>query len=461
MQSLSAYHDWLRSKLWPERATPVHPALRIPLRVFQTVYVVVRDLSEGQITLRAMSLVYTSLLSLVPLLAVSFSVLKAFGVHNQFEPFLLQFLEPLGPKGTEISNRIIEFVENIRVGVLGSVGLVLLFYTVISLIQKIEYAFNFIWRVPHSRGLAQRFSDYLSVILIGPVLMFTALGITASIMSATVVRELAAIEPFGTLIELAGQLIPYALVIAAFTFIYIAVPHTRVRLAAGLVGGVVAGVLWETAGWGFAFFAVASTKYAAIYSSFAILIMFMIWVYLSWIILLVGAQVSFYVQNPRFLTPHRKEFRLSNDLKERLALTVMALVGRSHYYDQPRWTAESLAEHLGFPVELIARVVGILENGGFIVESCDRERGYVPAHDIETIKLTVLLDVVRRDGDESVPGRGMAVSLPEVDATSERIVQAVDATLAQETVKSLVLAEGAEVVSGPAEERTVSDRARS
>ena len=144
------------------------------LHLVRFLYVLGRDLLEGQLTLRAMSLVYTTLLSLVPLLAISFSVLKAFGVHNQMEPFLFQFLAPLGDKGLELGREIIGFVENVKVGVLGSLGLGMLVYTVISLLHKIELSFNFIWRVNQARSIAQRFTEYLSVLVIGPFLVFSA-----------------------------------------------------------------------------------------------------------------------------------------------------------------------------------------------------------------------------------------------------------------------------------------------
>jgi len=216
------------------------------LRIFQAV---ILDLKSGHLTLRAMSLVYTTLLSLVPLLAVSFSVLKGFGVRNQLETALNNMLAPLGAQSAEITQYIIGFVNNVKVGVLGALGLGLLLYTVISLVQKIESAFNFTWRISTSRNLAQRFSDYLSVILVGPVLVFTAMGITGTISNSDILTSLTSIAPLGFLISIASKLLPYILVIAAFTFIYILVPNTRVRFKSALVGGLIAGILWETTGW--------------------------------------------------------------------------------------------------------------------------------------------------------------------------------------------------------------------
>lgn len=144
----------IKRTLWDVDVAALPPARSLAVRFFRVVYVVLRDLLEGQLTLRAMSLVYTTLLSMVPVLAISFSVLKGFGVHNQVEPLMLKFLEPLGEKGVEITAQILGFVENMRVGVLGAVGLGLLIYTVISLMQKIERAFNFIWHVKRLRPLA-------------------------------------------------------------------------------------------------------------------------------------------------------------------------------------------------------------------------------------------------------------------------------------------------------------------
>ncbi len=369
-------------------------------RAVRTLYAVGRDLTQGQITLQAMSLVYTTLLSLVPLLAVSFSVLKGFGVHNQVEPVLLNVLEPLGEKGEEITRQVIGFVENVRIGVLGALGLGLLLYTVISLIQKVERAFNFTWRVEHHRRFAQRFSDYLSVILIGPVLVFSALGATASVMSTSIVQSLSAIEPFGSLIEFGARLVPYFFIIAAFSFVYVFVPNTRVRVASALTGALVAGVLWQTVGWVFAAFVVTSTKYTAIYSGFAILILFMIWLYLAWLILLVGASIAFYHQHPEYLTSRQRVIQLSSRLRERLVLLGTALIGKAHYEGEPPPSVEGLARQLRVPSQALEDVLAPLENGGLLTTTAADRLTYVPARAPETVAVKDLLDTVRRAGED-------------------------------------------------------------
>ena len=413
----------------------------VPIQVVRIIHTLVRELADGQLSLRAMSLVYTTLLSLVPLLAVSFSVLKGFGVHNQIEPLLLNVLAPLGEKGVEITTRILGFVENIKVGVLGSIGLAFLIYTVVSLIQKIERAFNYTWRVEQSRNMASRFSDYLSVILVGPVLIFTALGITATVMGSSVVHELMTMEPFGELIRLSVRLVPYILVIGAFTFIYVFVPNTKVRLGPALTGAVVAGVLWETTGWVFALFVVSSTKYTAIYSSFAILMVFMIWLYLSWLILLVGASVAFYAQHPQSAGLLQRELFMSNRLKERLALMCMYLVTKRHLQGGTPWDAGTLARKMSMPTRPTEKILHALEDAHLVILTSGEPPAYVPARDPGAIEIREVLEMVRKTDETPHLGPARLPNIPSLDSILRSVDEGVQDVLASRTFKDLAEAD--------------------
>lgn len=408
------------------------------IQILKTVIALIKDVASGQLTLRAMSLVYTTLLSLVPLLAVSFSVLKAFGVHNMIEPLLDNFLKPLGPEGIQISANIITFVENMKVGVLGSLGLAMLFFTVISLIQKIEDAFNSIWHTGQSRSFLERFSEYLSVILIGPVLVFSALGLTASMVSTTFAQKMIAIEPFGTAFYLAGLIVPYFLIIAAFTFVYMFVPNTKVRFRSALLGATLAGICWKTAGWGFALFIANSVQYNAIYSSFAILIIFLIWMYLSWLILLLGAQIAFYSQHPEFIHLQKEQPTLSNRMKERLGLLLIFLIGESHYHAQSLWTLEALTKKLKLPAILIEKVLEILLLNGFIAETKESPARYMPAKDSEQIGLEEVMSTLRRANEEGLHNDEQYITQPEVDWVIAQASAAASEALKGQTLRDLV-----------------------
>ena len=217
--------------LWTTDLERLDPLRQWGYRVLRLLTVAVWEFQDGVLSLRAMSLVYTTILSLVPFLALTFSVLKAFGVHQQMEPLLAQALEPLGSKGSEVTAQIIEFVNNIQVGVLGILGIALLFYTTISLLEKVESAFNAIWRVRRHRTFARKFSDYLSVVLVGPVLVFSGFALMASAQSHWLVQRALEIDPLGSLFVIMARLMPFVLVCAAFTFLYQFIPHTKVRLA--------------------------------------------------------------------------------------------------------------------------------------------------------------------------------------------------------------------------------------
>jgi membrane protein len=412
----------------------------IAIKIIRVLYVLIRDIAEGQLTLRAMSLVYTTLLSIVPFLALSFSVLKGFGVHNQIEPILLKFLEPMGEKGIEITKRIIEFVENIKVGVLGALGLFFLIYTVIALLQKIERSFNFIWHVSEARPFSQRFSDYLSVILIGPVLVFTAIGITASVTNASIVKELAAIEPFGDIIHGITRLLPYLLIIFAFTFIYIFIPNTKVKLKSAIVGGFISGILWESSGWLFASFVANSAKYTAIYSAFATMILFMIWVYLGWLIMLIGSSISFYTQNPEYIQKKKPSHVVSNRLKEVLTIRIMMEVAKSFYHLDKKITREKLVSSINIPTLIIDEILSILESNNLLLHSCDDPFYYYPAQPIEDLKIDDILKVVRNANHVYVVHDNEDSDTEEtIDMLFNEIDQAVSEKLQSRTLKQLIM----------------------
>jgi membrane protein len=405
-------------------------------------HLVIRDLVDGMITLRAMGLVYTTILALVPLLAVSFSVLKGFGVHNQVEPLLLNLMQPLGEKGVEVTRRIIAFVDNTKAGVLGSLGLALLLYTVVSLLQKIEKAFNYTWHVAQHRSITQRFSDYLTVILIGPVLLFSALGLTASLSSLSLIQQAMQIEAIGMMIQLLARLIPYVLVIAVFTFIYMLVPNIRVHFRSALIGGFVAGILWETTSWGFTAFVVNSAKYTAIYSVFATLIIFFIWLYVNWLILLIGCNITSYHQQPSQRTLKSRVLRLSNRMRETMALMIMTLVARQYHFHQQPWTLDALAARLNVSAEVCELLVNRLVEAELLLVTADSPPAYVPGFDPATIALTDIVAAIRESGESDGINMQTLHSEPVIDNVYDQIESAIHASIQGKNLLELAQTEG-------------------
>jgi membrane protein len=336
--------------------------------------------------------------------------------------------------------KIIEFVENVKIGVLGSIGLSALVYTVLSTVQKIESSLNYIWNIKGTRSLSERFVNYLSVLLIGPVLVFSAIGITASLMSSTVMKKLMAIHLLGLIIYIISRIMPYLLISAAFTFIYISLPNTKVRFRAAFAGGISAAFLWQTIGWIFTSFIATSAQYSAIYSGFASLILFLIWLYWNYLTLLLGARVSFYSQHPELLEAGGRASVLSERLREKLALGVMFLIGRNFHHNKAQWRLTSLTRQLGMSAEFVREIISDLQEKGLLVPTQSEPPAYLPGKDLDIITLDEIIGAVRSAGEAGpAPGKSLS-SLSEVEVVMSTVEEGITASLNQQTLKDLILA---------------------
>jgi membrane protein len=393
MTPLARLHERFERLLFDRHHLPVKSANWLLDDVLRYPFALVRDLLAGELNLRAMGLVYTTLLSLVPLVAFGFAILKGLGVHRDLEPLIYEFLRPIGDRATELTAQFMTFVDNVRGDVLGSVGLAFLLYTVISTIQKLEEAFNFAWHVERPRSIMRRVSEYLSLMVVGPVFLVVVFSLFGALSSHATMRWLTAHEPFGTIVRAFGVIGPILFVTGVFTFLYSFVPNTRVRLKSAFIGGLVAGLLWAGSGALFTRIVGASTQMVAIYAGFAIFLAALIWIYLSWLILLIGAQLSFYVQNPRYLRVGQSQVRLTSALRERLAFTVMLLIARKFLAGEPPWQLRALAEDLEVPGSALSSVTRSLERAGLLTLTEDEEA--IPARDLEGIQLADVLNAVR------------------------------------------------------------------
>jgi len=393
----SSLTEKIDALVWGDRLTKYGLPGRVVAIVLRYLYAVLRDVMSGQLTLRSMSLVYTTLLSIVPLLAFSFSVLKGLGVHKQLESRLFVVLEPLGEQGVDITNQLMAIVNNVNGNLLGAMGLAFLIYTAISMVQKIEESFNYVWYVTKPRNFARRLAEYMLVLLIGPLFIVIAIGMITLLQNESIVQYLVQNEALGPLLAATSKLTPYLIVGAVFTFLYMYIPNTDVKLKSALVGGLAGGFLWATVGMMFTAFVVNSTRNDAIYASFAIGIVTLIWLYLNWLVLLIGSQLAFYHQNPAYLRIGRREPRLSNAMRERLALNIMFLVGKSFRDPDMQIRMADLSTSLRIPSITLAPITAGLEQGGLL--SLTENEVLQPGREMTRISLNDILDVVRVEGE--------------------------------------------------------------
>ncbi len=407
------------SRSMPRPWGPILQVVRYPAAL-------IRDWLGGEISVRAMSLAYTTLLSIVPLLVFTFSILKNLGARGDLKFILAHFFAPLGGAADQLTESVLQFVRNMRGDLLGSIGLIFLVYTVVTTIQKVEKSFNFLWRVDRPRSFLRRFTEYLAVMILGPVLLAVALGLLASAERSPFAMWLDGVKPLAWTLSAVGEILPYVIVTVIFTLMYIFIPNTKVQFRAALIGGITSGIVWALVGKVFTAFIVYASSLVLIYTGFAIVLTTLIWVYLSWLILLIGAQLAFYLQFPQYLRHGQESFELTGRDREQVALSIMYLIGRDFSAGKASWSANSLASELDIPSIALAPVLHCLEHNGLILAT-ERER-FVPGRDIAAIRLAEIFDVVRalHSGRLAIAIRsvGAAVALlNEVESSMEAPLQ--------------------------------------
>ena len=393
-------------------------------------YALLRDIGRGELGLRAMSLVYSTLFALVPVVAVAFAVLKAFGYHHQIEPLLLEFLRPLGEQGESITSSIMGFVENVQGTLLGTVGFVFLLFTSISTVQKVEEALNFTWHVDRPRSYARRATEYLVVLLVVPALAVAAMSLLASFERTEVIARLSGLAGHTG----RGPRTHYLLILGLFGFLYVYMPNTRVRFWPAAVGTLFGGLLWAFVGALFARIVVYSAQLAAIYAGLAVVPLFLFWLYLSWLILLLGAQLSFYVQHPEHLRTGHADIPTTGALRERLAMSVMYLLAQRFVEGAERWSTNALADRLDVPATVLGSVVSALESHGLVLTAEDDS--LLPARDLGSITLASILDAIRHETPD--PRRPDPRPVAASDAVAESADAALRASLGERTLIDLV-----------------------
>ena len=412
---------------------------RVLVTSLRVAWVVIRDLLAGSLNLRAMSLVYTTLLSIVPALAIGFAVARAFGFDSYIQSMLTEFLAPLGDQGAEVTQRMMEFVQRVNANVLGTVGFAFLIYTVVSMIMKVEEAFNAIWHVESSRSITQQVTELLSMGLIGPIVAFTFAGIAAGALSNSVVGSVVEWGPVRFVVEQGTRALPYIVLICAFTFIYALLPNTRVRLSSAFAGATVAGIVWGAVGWGFATFVVKSAQTVAIYSAFASLIVFMFWLYAAWLILLGGCAISFYVQNRQHLSPVAGIGYLTSSQLERMSVQALLLIHESFAKGQTPWTEETLSRRLHLPMEAVGQISRALRKSGLLNLTGDSPSRFVPGKpSAQTTVADVLAAVRSRKSAERAIKSSSFAKEPRVEEIFARLTEREEEVTDSITMQTLI-----------------------
>jgi membrane protein len=334
----------------------------------------------------------------------------------------------------ELTDRVIHFASRVSSGVVGSVGLALLAWTLVGTIKKVEDSFNFVWHVDQPRSFARRLAEYTTLLIAGPVLLVGFIGLTHAALSSAPVQEVVRLPLMQRLRGTGIVVAPYAMVTAFFTALYMMIPNTRVHWRAALTGALVGGILWAAVGKMFTALVVYSTRLTIVYAGFAFVVAALLWTYFGWLILLAGAQLSFYVQNPSYLRLGLQPLRLSSVELEQLALKLMYFAGRAHVAGGRRWTVDRLATELGLPGIAVAQMAAALERAGLLMVTEYDEM--VPARDIGGIGVCEILDIARNQRSGHAAPRNVPIA--PVDRLLAAIEEARRSRCGELTLRNLV-----------------------
>ena len=400
--------NFIKTDIWRIRKKDLSRMKYFFIKQLRILLLATRGFGQDQCPLRASALTFYSILSIVPVVAMAFGIAKGFGFQKLLEK---QLLEKFSGQ-EEVMIRIVDFsrslLENTKGGMIVGIGIVFLLWTVIKLLGNIERSFNDIWELKNPRTYGRKFSDYLSIMLISPILIIMSSSATVFITTkiTLITEKVALIGMFSSVIFVMLKLIPYCLIWILFTFVYILMPNTKVNFSSGFVAGVTAGTIFQVAQLAYIVFQVGVARYNAIYGSFAALPLFLIWMQLSWLIVLFGAEISFayqYVDTYEFEPDCRN---ISQIFKKLISLQIAHLVIRAFFRGEKPLTASKITQVLEIPIRLVQQILDELVEGGifsYAETKEDNERFYQPALDINGITIKSIVEALERIGVDNIP----------------------------------------------------------
>ncbi len=396
---------FLLEDIWRVTDDEVSKKQSLMYNAIKIVTLSVREFTQGRIINKASALTYSTLLAIIPTLAILFAIARGFGFANLLEA---QFRSGLGSgEGLQTAEVILSFIDSYlshaKSGVFVGVGLMMLFYTVLLLTYHMERTFNSIWQVKKPRTLYRKVTDYFSMILLLPLLIMLSSGI--SIFLSTIVKNMEEFALLAPIVKFFVRLTPFVLTWAMFTALYIFMPNTKVRLKYAFGPGILAGTAFQAFQYLYIGTQLWVSRYNAIYGSFAAIPMFLLWAQISWSICLYGAQLCYVAQNLRNFSFSKETENISRRYHDFLCTLILSLICKRFRTEQPPYTAESLSDEHKIPIRLTKKILYELQDLNLIRETQndddDETVGYLPSVDINRMNVAMLLSRLDTEGSEA------------------------------------------------------------
>jgi membrane protein len=395
--------NFIKNDVWRIRRAQLSPGKSVFLKFLRILLLSIRGYDEDKCQLRASALTFYSLISIVPVAAMAFGIAKGFGFEKVLEAQLRNKLAGHEAVLTKVIQFSHSLLENTRGGLIAGVGLVVLLWAVIKVLGQIEYSFNDIWGIKQKRTTGRMFGDYLSLMLICPVILILSSGVTVFITTqvSLIVEKFTILGSFSSLIFFLLKLLPYTLMGSLFTFLYMFMPNTKVRFSSGLVAGIITGTAFQVVQWAYITFQIGVVQYNAIYGSFAALPLFLAWLQLSWLIVLYGAEISFAYQNVDTYEFEPDVLQASRRIQTLLSLFVTSYLIKNFIRGEKPMTAGEISSQLEIPIRFVNEIIFDLVKSNIVsvaeIEG-ETERGYQPAIDINSLTIQYVIDAIEKRG---------------------------------------------------------------
>ena len=401
--TIQKFIDFLKTDIWRIRMASLGGLKSLAVKIVRILLLSIRGFYEDKLPLRASALTFYSLLSLVPVLATIFGIAKGFGFQSILEKRLLENFSGQKELLTQLMGYANSMLQSTKGGLIGGIGVAILFWTVVKVLGNIEQSFNDIWGIKGSRTYGRKFSDYLSMMLIGPLLLIMSGSTTVFIISriTSIMDKISLLGFFSPIIFFLLKFLPYGLLWVLFTVIYILMPNTKVRIKSGLFAGIIAGTFYQVVQWIYINFQISAAHYNAIYGSFAALPLFLIWLQISWIIVLLGAEISFAHQNVDTFEYEPDSLHISLFNKRLIALCVSHQLVKTFVNDETPLTAIQISQKLEIPIRLTRQMLNdLVESKAFSITQLEKnnEPAYQPARDINKLTIQYVIEAIDRSG---------------------------------------------------------------
>jgi membrane protein len=403
---ISKWMNFVQTDIWRMRQRDLPRKKSFVIGFIRIIALAFRGFNENKCGFRASALTFYTLLSIVPVIALMFAIAKGFGMQEK----LVEQLQKIQTQG-DVIPRIIEFANSLLDSTNGmamaGVGIAFLFWTIISVLSNIENSFNDIWGIVKPRSFGRKFSDYLSMMLVCPILLIISGSLTVTVNSQiqNLMAKMPLLQNMGIAFWLPLKVLPYVSGWVLLTFIFALMPNTKVKFSSALIAGIVAGTLFQFIQWIYFNFQIGVARANAIYGSFAAIPLFLIWLQTSWLIVLFGAEVSFAHQNVETYEFEPDCMSASKAFKTLIALLITQRVVKRFCNEEKPVDAPTLSHELEIPIRLVRLVIYQLTEAGILseVKNSFKEFAYQPATDVDKMTVKFVIDKLDNRGTANVP----------------------------------------------------------